>query len=98
MGYNIYYMYDITKGVGYIGQNTKDKDDSRIIDHYNASITPKTKIKKGKNGKPDEVKTLYDGGAELIKDADKLSNIRYKIFNDSTYGISENIYNEFLKE
>lgn len=89
MSYNIYYMYDITTGLGYIGQNTDDNDDKRILDHYESALKPK-KNKKGKD--------LYDGGAEVINHASNLSNVRYKFFKDSTYGISENVYNLFLQE
>jgi hypothetical protein len=88
MGYNIYYMYDIETGKGYIGQNTDQDDDKRILDHYSAALKPK------KNKKGDEA---YDGGAEVIKNA-KLSNVRYKFFNDSLYGISKSVYNAFLAE
>lgn len=87
MGYNIYYMYDINSGYGYIGQNTKEPDDYRIIEHYDAFLKPQIK----KDGS-----IAYDGGAELIKKAG-LMNVRYKIFTDETYGIPVNVYNEFLK-
>ena len=92
MSYNIYYMYDIAKGTGYIGQNTDANDDKRIVDHYKASIKPKTKKVNGKE------KEVYDGGAALIKDAARLSDIRYKFFNDAGYGIPINVYNLFLQE
>lgn len=88
MGYNIYYMYNIKTGVGYIGQNT-GKSDKRIIDHYNASLKPK-KNKKGKDA--------YDGGAQLITNSDSLADIRYKFFTDYGYGIPIEVYNRFLME
>lgn len=88
MGYNIYYMYNIKTGVGYIGQNT-GKSDKRIIDHYNASLKPK-KNKKGKDA--------YDGGAQLITNSDSLADIRYKFFTDYGYGIPIEVYNLFLME
>lgn len=85
MGKNIYYMYDLTTGYGYIGQNTDDQDDKRILDHYSNYL-------KMQEGKP----VKYDGGAVLIQESKSLSNIRYKIFKDATYGIPKDVYDKFL--
>lgn len=87
MGYNIYYMYDVMSGMGYIGQNKDDDDEKRILDHVSCYISNKD-IEK-------------DGAARLIKDMGGLSSsLRYKYFFPNTngrYGIPLEVYTNFFE-
>lgn len=87
MGYNIYYMYDVMSGMGYIGQNKDDDDEKRILDHVSCYISNKG-IEK-------------DGAARLIKDMGGLSSsLRYKYFFPNTngrYGIPLEVYTNFFE-
>lgn len=83
MGYCIYYMYDALSGQGYIGQNTNDADDKRILDH----------VDKYQDG------DMSDGAARLIRDMGGLSSaLRYKFFYPTDgYGIPTEIYEGFFQ-
>lgn len=87
MGYNIYYMYDVMSGMGYIGQNKDNDDEKRILDHVSCYISNKG-IEK-------------DGAARLIKDMGGLSSsLRYKYFFPNTngrYGIPLEVYTNFFE-
>ena len=87
MGYNIYYMYDVTSGMGYIGQNKDDDNEKRILDHVTCYVSNKG-IEK-------------DGAARLIRDMGGLSSsLRYKYFFPNTngrYGIPLEVYTNFLE-
>ena len=87
MGYNIYYMYDATSGMGYIGQNKDDDNEKRILDHVSYYIKNKG-IEK-------------DGAARLIRDMGGLSSsLRYKYFFSNTngrYGIPLEVYTNFFE-
>lgn len=87
MGYNIYYMYDVMSGMGYIGQNKDDDDEKRILDHVSCYISNKG-IEK-------------DGAARLINDMGGLSSsLRYKYFFPNTngrYGIPLEVYTNFFE-